>query len=535
MEIQQPSSVGQATALFTGLTQAQVRDTIKRIYPYAPINTNLSKNVLKEAVSSTGTFNDYRESDHIEAHRLLQGIITNPWQSIYDIEPGKADPFYYDSGVSDIQDIQQNTIGTVTGASQVNDPRLNFTENLLKMKVYHKKLDNDHSYSYLTNLFLTQVENGSTYYQTQAMRQNEALSAHMTSERMKRPPIDHGVFIKGVNMGNMHAPHNQRKRDIVVNTVPIYANNPKRVKLDALHERFTKHITSKDHSHKYTTSSTPIAPPLTTPVSTASVLSTLSVPKIVSTERHTHQPPQGWESWGNQSLTSYQDVTLSGVGGATITSTDQDELSKMFQTPHLSRLSGVSDITISGSTNNMTGFDEYGDSEEKTSNTLVRTPTKSQQHFESVTTPLMPISLNETMSNESTDVGSYTRDQTANTTSNTFQTPKQQQLVFKNLTYSPRALTFIEEYTEEVISKDPEFIHPHTFAPKELDVRTTSLDYLMRLKVDSPVLQVYQRGFVENQRKHRKKINAILKERGENIVPYNFEKPPLLPKSSVYV
>lgn len=269
MEIQQPSSVAQATALFTGLTQNQVRDTIKRIYPYPPINTNLSKNIIKEAVSSTGTFKDFREKDYIEAHRLLQGVITNPWQSIHDIESGKADPFYYDSGISDIQDIQQNTIGTVTGASEVNDPRLGFTENLLKMKIFKKKLDNDHSYAYLTNLFLTQVENGATYYQTQAMRQNEAFNSHMTSKRISQPPIDHHTFIKNVNMGNMHPPHNQRKRNIAVNTTPHFMNNVKRAKLDALHARFTSHMVERDHEHEYSTSSTPLEPPLSNPVSSA--------------------------------------------------------------------------------------------------------------------------------------------------------------------------------------------------------------------------------------------------------------------------
>jgi hypothetical protein len=262
MEIQQPSSVGQATAPYTGLTQRQVQDTIKRIYPYRALNTLLHSKNAQEAISSTGSYTDFKERDYIEAHRLLQGVITNPWQSIHDIEAGKADPFYYDSGVSDIQDIQQKTIGTVTGASDARDPRAGFIDNLMKMKMFQKKLDNDHSYGYMTNLFLTQVENGSTYYQTQALRQNAELGQRTSRQLASRPAIDHHTIIKNTNMGSMSAPHSQRKRNVVYNPTPQFTHNVKRAKLDDLHHRFTKHIDEGGHKHPHTTTSTPIAPPI---------------------------------------------------------------------------------------------------------------------------------------------------------------------------------------------------------------------------------------------------------------------------------
>lgn len=262
MEIQQPSSVGQATALFTGLTQRQVQDTIKRIYPYRALNTLLHSKNAQEAISSTGSYTDFKERDYIEAHRLLQGVITNPWQSIHDIEAGKADPFYYDSGVSDIQDIQQKTMGTVTGASDVRDPRAGFIDNLMKMKMFQKKIDNDHSYNYLTNLFLTQVDNGSTYYQTQALRQNAELGQRTSRQLASRPALDHHTIIKNTNMGTMSAAHSQRKRNVVYNPTPHFTHNIKRAKLDDLHHRFTKHIDEGGHKHPHSTTTTPLAPPL---------------------------------------------------------------------------------------------------------------------------------------------------------------------------------------------------------------------------------------------------------------------------------
>lgn len=265
MEIQQPSSVGQATALFTGLTQAQVQDTIKRIYPYRAINTNIHSKNAQQAISSTGSYTDYKEKDFIEAHRLLQGVITNPWQCIHDIESGKADPFYYDSGASDIKDIQQHTIGRVTGASEARDPRTGFVDNLLKLKTFQKQMDNDYSYGYLTNLFQTQVDNGSTYYQTQAQRQNAEIVQHTNNQLAQRAPIDHHVFLKGLPMGHMNAPHDQRKRKLAYNPHPLFTNNTRRTKLDNLHARFTKHIDDGDHQHEYTTYSTPIEPPIAHP------------------------------------------------------------------------------------------------------------------------------------------------------------------------------------------------------------------------------------------------------------------------------
>jgi hypothetical protein len=247
MEIQQPSSVGQATALFTGLTRKQVEDTIKRIFPYRAFDTNLHSKNTAAAISSTGSFTDFREKEHIEAHRLLQGVITNPWNSIHDIDQGKADPFYYDSGVSDIEDIIQRTIGHPTGSPDAHDPRYTFIENLLKMKMYQKGVDNEHSYDYMTNLFLSQVDKGATYYQTQAMRQNEEMAKQTMGKLQNTPILNHHTILKTTNLTQgMNPPHKHRRREITINPTPTHQNNPQRARLDDLHHRFTQHLHARD-------------------------------------------------------------------------------------------------------------------------------------------------------------------------------------------------------------------------------------------------------------------------------------------------
>jgi len=247
MEIPPPSSIEQATARFTGLTQQQVKDQIKRIYPYPPINTLLqSKNTL-EAISSSGASKDFNEKNLIEAHRLLTPFITNPWQSVQNIEQGKADPRYYDSGISDIKDLIGSTMGTVTGASQINDPRESFVENLLKLKVFKGHVDNEYRADYVKNLFLTQTEMGASYYQTQAIRQNEELSKHFANKRNGISPLSSHTFIQGVNMGTLKKSHDTlKRRNVVTSSIPIFTHSSKRQRLDQIQEMYYPHVAAND-------------------------------------------------------------------------------------------------------------------------------------------------------------------------------------------------------------------------------------------------------------------------------------------------
>lgn len=237
MEIQAPSCIAQATAPFQGLTHSQIQDSIKRIFPYPQQNLVNDHNHFRAALSSTGASTDYQEADKKEAHRLLQGVITNPWHSIHDITVGKADPQYYDSGMSEIQDIQAKTIGHFTGAPQLNDPRTTFTQNLLKMKVHQKEMDNDYTYDYMKDLFLTQVEKGSTYYQAQAMKQQADMEKRTAEQMENIQPLDMSTVISSVNLADLENSHKRVKRDIVVRSQPHFSHHIGRAKLDEL-QRF---------------------------------------------------------------------------------------------------------------------------------------------------------------------------------------------------------------------------------------------------------------------------------------------------------
>lgn len=251
MEIQPSNSVGQATALFTGWTHEEVQNEIARIYPYPTINTLLFSKNAQEAITSTGTYKDFNEKNLIEAHRMLQGIITNPFQSVQDIPQSKADPFYYDAGLSEIQDLQQNTIGHPTGIPEVQDPRTAFISNQLKARIFRGQVDNELSKDYLNNLWLSQVDKGATYYQAQAIKQNEALNRYTADKLNAIKPIGSDTYIRNVNMGTINEkPHKDIKRNVVVRATPIYTSSSRHAKLNQLHNRFHSRIAQRDEAEK---------------------------------------------------------------------------------------------------------------------------------------------------------------------------------------------------------------------------------------------------------------------------------------------
>lgn len=253
MEIQPSNSVGQATALFTGWTQEEVQNEIARIYPYPTINTLLFSKNTQEAITSTGSHKDFNEKNLIEGHRMLQGFITNPFQSVQDIPQSKADPFYYDAGLSEIQDLQQNTIGHPTGIPEVQDPRTAFISNQLKARIFRGQVDNELSKDYLNNLWLSQVDKGATYYQAQAIKQNEALNKHTADKLNAIQPIGSDTYIRNVNMGTINEkPHKDIKRNVVVRATPIHTASSRHAKLNRLHNRFYSGLAQLDEAEKQT-------------------------------------------------------------------------------------------------------------------------------------------------------------------------------------------------------------------------------------------------------------------------------------------
>lgn len=251
MEIQPSNSVGQATALFTGWTQEEVQNEIARIYPYPTINTLLFSKNTQEAITSTGAHKDFNEKNLIEGHRMLQGFITNPFQSVQDIPQSKADPFYYDAGLSEIQDLQQNTIGHPTGIPEVQDPRTAFIANQLKARIFRGQVDNELSKDYLNNLWLSQIDKGATYYQAQAIKQNEALNKYTADKLNAIRPIGSDTYIRNVNMGTINEkPHKDIKRNVVVRATPIHTSSSRHAKLNRLHNRFNQTMAQLDEDEK---------------------------------------------------------------------------------------------------------------------------------------------------------------------------------------------------------------------------------------------------------------------------------------------
>lgn len=240
MEIQPPSSIAEATANYTGWTQDQVDNAIRRIWPFRAINTLKHSSDTLAAVSSTGLATEFRDAERAEGYRMLQGIVQNPWSSIHDVEIGKMDPYYMSLPSQDLTDLYQKTIGKPTGVSEVADPRLTFVENLLKLKEFQRGMDNEHSYAYLQNLFMTQVDNGKSYYQKQAQKQQQSFSDHMIKKLANTTTVDDHEHRKQTHItrGIVKAYPNQGKRNIRMHTHGIYQHNPKRAKLDALHDRF---------------------------------------------------------------------------------------------------------------------------------------------------------------------------------------------------------------------------------------------------------------------------------------------------------
>lgn len=242
MEIPEPSSISQANARFSGLTNSQIQDCIARIYPFPQNEKIHSAKYVSQAISSTGAHKDFREKDYIEGHRMLQGVLTNPWISVADINhPDRTDISYMDSGYSDVKDLQTQMIGQLAGAPQLNDPRHVFVENLLKMKIHQKNPENN-SYDYMKDLFLTQIDHGMSYYQNQAMAQKHKHDMDTSVKLQRIDPFDHSVTIRNATMGTMEVSHAKRPRDMVVRTSGVFSHNTKRAKLDELHARFASQI-----------------------------------------------------------------------------------------------------------------------------------------------------------------------------------------------------------------------------------------------------------------------------------------------------
>lgn len=170
MEFQPPSSISQANALFRGVTQQEVKNDIMRIYPLIPVRATDEGMDRMIATTSTSEANDFHEANMGEGYRLLNGQLTNPFQRVAQLFNNKTDPFYLDGSESNpnaFDNVQENLIGHPMGVTELEDPKLSFTSNMILLKEL-KGATHNWSDDYLKELFQTNVDKGANYYQKQA-------------------------------------------------------------------------------------------------------------------------------------------------------------------------------------------------------------------------------------------------------------------------------------------------------------------------------------------------------------------------------
>lgn len=170
MEFQPPSSISQANALFRGVTQQEVKNDIMRIYPLIPVRASDEGMDRMIATTSTSEANDFHEANMGEGYRLLNGQLTNPFQRVAQLFNNKTDPFYLDGSESNpnaFDNVQENLIGHPMGVTELEDPKLTFTSNMVLLKEL-KGATHNWSDDYLKELFQTNIDKGANYYQKQA-------------------------------------------------------------------------------------------------------------------------------------------------------------------------------------------------------------------------------------------------------------------------------------------------------------------------------------------------------------------------------
>lgn len=192
MEIPPSSSIAQATAYFTGYSEEEQKRQILSLFPHSGPNVLLESTDREQAISFTGEATDFLMADRIEGHRILQGHLMYPFHEQAEIFNHKFDPLYFD-GSEDYQNfnVQENLIGRPLGANVLQDHRLAFVDNLLKLKEYqsaNSALDDD----YLKQLYLTNTEKGAQYYfnQLQDLRDSMGIHARQNAARNALPLHD---------------------------------------------------------------------------------------------------------------------------------------------------------------------------------------------------------------------------------------------------------------------------------------------------------------------------------------------------------
>lgn len=214
MEIPVASDFAQASALFTDIDQNETKRQVLGLWPVALPNKHLESLDLVNAASVSNLDKEFRTNDYQEAYRLLNGNLLYPFQDKAQIFHHKFDPFYWDGSELDGDyNVQENLIGTPLGASTLEDPRLTYVENILKMKELHGA-NNPLDGSYVQNLYMLNTEKGSNYYQNQLQKLEFGMAQHSRISRaMKYLPLHPIQFSKNLATGApVHVKHTAKRK-----------------------------------------------------------------------------------------------------------------------------------------------------------------------------------------------------------------------------------------------------------------------------------------------------------------------------------
>lgn len=202
MEVPPASSFSQVSALFSDTSENEQQRAFLGLFPFETPNVHLHSSDFQQSVSHSGLDKEFRTADIKEGHRILQGHLLYPYQEKAQIFNHKFDPFYFDgSELSDEFNVQENLIGTPLGASTLEDPRMTYVKNMMRMKELHganHPLDD----SYLKELFMVNAEKGSNYYQNQLDKLDASMSLYSRSGRYsKHKPLQDIQFTQNIATG----------------------------------------------------------------------------------------------------------------------------------------------------------------------------------------------------------------------------------------------------------------------------------------------------------------------------------------------
>lgn len=213
MEIPPTSSFADVSALFGDTTESDRRKQILGIWPSELPNKHLNSLDLAVGTSVSNESKDFKYGDYQEGFRIYNGPLLYPYQDKAQIFHHKFDPFYWDGSELDGDyNVQENLIGTPLGASVLEDPRMTYVENILKLKemgAVNDPLDN----SYIQNLYMINADKGSNYYQNQLQKLQFAMGQYSRVSKATRDiPIHPIQFTKNLATGHpIHEKHTTKR------------------------------------------------------------------------------------------------------------------------------------------------------------------------------------------------------------------------------------------------------------------------------------------------------------------------------------